>query len=419
MIRLSAKEWGGVMLLAGTAVGAGMFGLSMQTGASGYGLAILTLLLAFSFMLLSLFVLLEANMYLSSWDANIISMAKARLGWWAQALAWLNFLLLLYAALAAYLSEGGGLMLGLWGQIAPLALQPPAEYAKFYGLFSFVFLFGTVVYLGTRVVDYFNRLFMMGLMAAFVTLIVFSMPHIQPAYLTEFYPQYVAASVPVAMASFTSHLILPTLRTYFENDLKVIKKVLIVGSLIPLALYLIWVTIIVGMLPLNGDVSLVSVMHSTHPVNGIVDALHVHVPGYIVGTAMSTFSFFAILTSFLAVALSLCDFLSDGFGISKDTQSKRVLLMLMTFVPPIVLLLLSSGSKTPIFILALGYLGVFIAVLYGILPALMVWKGRYYENIEAEYKAPGGKPALILLLVGSVAIIAFQIAFTLGVLPSP
>ena len=57
-------------------------------------------------MLLSLFVLLEANLYLSNWDANIISMAKARLGVWAQMLAWTCFLLLLYAALAAYMTEG-------------------------------------------------------------------------------------------------------------------------------------------------------------------------------------------------------------------------------------------------------------------------------------------------------------------------
>ena len=44
----------------------------------------------------------------------------------------------------------------------------------------------------------------------------------------------------------------------------------------------------------------------------------------------------------------------------------------------------------------------------------MVWKGRYVENIEAQYRAPGGKLALVVLLVGSVAIIVIQMAAALG-----
>ena len=118
------------------------------------------------------------------------------------------------------------------------------------------------------------------------------------------------------------------------------------------------------------------------------------------------------------MALSLCDFLADGFSIKKDSRFKRLLLLAMTFTPPVLLLLLSDPSK-PIFLLAVGYLGVFIAVLYGVLPALMVWKGRYIENIQAEYRAPGGKPALVLLFIGSLGVIALQVAVTMKVLPLP
>ncbi len=419
MGKLTAKQWGGMMLIAGTAVGAGMLGLPLQTGVGGYVPAIVTLLVGFAFMLLSLFVLLEANLYLSNWDANIISMAKARLGFWAQAVAWINFLLLLYAALAAYLGEGSGLIMHFWHAVAPESWYPNSENEQMWGVFGFVGLFGSVVYLGTRAVDYVNRFFMIGLISAFVTLVVFSIPHVHAQYLTEFCPKYITASVPVVIASFTSHLILPSLRIYFENDTAQIRKVLLLGSLIPLGLYLLWETVIVGMLPLNGEVSLLSVMHSPHPVDDLVSALHKHVPGQLLGTAISAFSFFALLTSFLAVALSLSDFLADGFGIEKNHPCKRILLMLMTFAPPMLLLLLSDPNKTPIFLLALGYLGVFIAVLYSILPALMVWKGRYIENIEAEYQAPGGKPALIVLLIGGIGIIAVQIAVTMNVLPVP
>jgi tyrosine-specific transport protein len=419
MSKLSGKHWGGMMLIAGTAIGAGMLGLPLKTGVSGFFPSILGLGVGFSFMLLSLFVLLEANLYLTSWDANIISMAKARLGFWAQALAWVCFLLLLYAALAAYMSEGSSLILQFWQQLTPLSWHPSAGHAQQYGVYGFVLLFGAVVYLGTKMVDYVNRFLMIGLISAFVTLVVFSVPHIETKHLFEFYPGYLIASVPVIIASFTSHLILPTLRTYLENDIEAIKKVLLYGSFIPLVFYLVWEFIIVGMLPLHGDVSLISVTHAPHPVGMLTQAMHQHVSGALVSTMLAAFSFFALLTSFLAVALSLSDFLADGFAISKHNSMRRLGLMVMTFLPPVLLLVCASSEKTPFFLLALGYLGVFIAVLYGILPALMVWKGRYVEGIEAKYRAPGGKGALVILLLGSVAIIAIQIAATLGALPAP
>jgi tyrosine-specific transport protein len=67
---------------------------------------------------------------------------------------------------------------------------------------------------------------------------------------------------------------------------------------------------------------------------------------------------------------------------------------------------------------ALGYGGVFVAILYGILPAIMVWKGRYRENLSCEVKVFGGKFILALILLMSVAVIIFQLGATLGFLPA-
>ena len=46
------------------------------------------------------------------------------------------------------------------------------------------------------------------------------------------------------------------------------------GSLIPLALYLIWEFIIVGMLPLEGENGLAMVAAAAHPVGSLADAMH-------------------------------------------------------------------------------------------------------------------------------------------------
>lgn len=417
MSKLSAKHVGGMMLIAGTAIGAGMLGLPLKTGVSGFIPSVFALLAGFSFMLLSLFVLLEANYYLSSWDANIISMARARLGFWAQAVAWCCFLMLLYAALAAYMSEGSGLFVQFWEGVTPVGWWPKDE--QVFGVLGFGTVFGAIVFCGTSLVDYINRLLMLGLIGAFVTLVVFSLPHVHSAHLLEFHPKYLLASVPVIIASFTSHLILPSLRTYLENDLAAVKKVLLLGSLIPLIIYLIWELIIVGMLPLHGDTSLLHVIRTPHPVGALTEAMHDSIGSALVSTAIAAFSFFALVTSFLAVALSLNDFLADGFAIRKEKKSNRVLLLAMTFLPPVLLLQLPEIGGKPLFLVALGFLGVFIAVLYGILPALMVWKGRYVEMIDSEYKAPGGKLSLLFLILGSILIIVAQFMDLLGLFPDP
>jgi hypothetical protein len=55
--------------------------------------------------------------------------------------------------------------------------------------------------------------------------------------------------------------------------------------------------------------------------------------------------------------------------------------------------------------LALNYAGAFGAViLFGILPALMVWSGRYIKGISGEKIVPGGKITLgAIILFAAVA----------------
>jgi tyrosine-specific transport protein len=69
--------------------------------------------------------------------------------------------------------------------------------------------------------------------------------------------------------------------------------------------------------------------------------------------------------------------------------------------------------------LALSSAGVFVAVLYGILPPLMIWKARYRENLDCGFRVMGGKSLLILCVMGAVLVILFQVLSTLNLLPTP
>jgi amino acid permease len=45
-----------------------------------------------------------------------------------------------------------------------------------------------------------------------------------------------------------------------------------------------------------------------------------------------------------------------------------------------------------------------------LLPALMAWRGRYHKNITSDYRVPGGKILLAILIVVAIIIIVQGIA---------
>lgn len=70
--------------------------------------------------------------------------------------------------------------------------------------------------------------------------------------------------------------------------------------------------------------------------------------------------------------------------------------------------------------LALGYAGVFVAILYGILPSLIVWRARYHMHLKAEqYRFFGNRIVLGLLILISLVVIVLQILMTQNLLPTP
>jgi tyrosine-specific transport protein len=155
-----------------------------------------------------------------------------------------------------------------------------------------------------------------------------------------------------------------------------------------------------------------AIAQGPHPVAALTDTLQVNLGLPFIAATVGAFSFCALVTSFLAVNLSLKDFLADGLTI-KQTTAGRLFVCFLTVLPPLVYALLFPKGFT----FALGYGGVFVAVLYCILPALMVYRGRYVLGLKAPYVTPGGKFGLFIVLAGAFLVIGFQVAATMGWLP--
>ena len=363
-----SQYFGAILLVAGTTIGVGMLGLPVTTGFSGFFPSILLFILCWIFMLFTGFFFVDINCSIPG-NINLTTMAEKRLGPWGKALSWFVYLLLLYSLMAAYISASAPLFLVALDNF--LGIKVPLNAAKF----LLPMIFGGFIYLGTRGVDIINRLLMAGLIISYLLLIFFLPSHIDVKLLQHVSWSPFLYAAPVVLTSFGYHIIIPSLTNYIGHDRKGLYMVILIGSLVALFVNILWQFLVLGVVPLAGADGLAAAWKNGVPITSSLAKI-AHSPYVQVGAYF--FSFFAIITSFLGVSLSLADFLTDGLKLKKSWEG-RLLAIVLTFVPPLVFVFSYQRG----FLLALEYAGAFVAILLIFLPAAMVWtlkKPRFYQS---------------------------------------
>ncbi|MAJ82520.1 MAG: hypothetical protein CMF41_06355 [Legionellales bacterium] len=379
---------GAALLLAGTAIGAGMLGMPFVSGVCGYLPTIVVMLLCFGIMLANLFLLLEATLYCKNENVNIIGMSREHLPHQWSIICWISFMLLLYSIIASYMNAGGDLISFLVNQNHYIHIN------KLIGILIFTIIFACVVLMGTAFIDHVNRIFMVGLLVTFfiVSWSLSSFVSIN-SLSTPSQLLYIPHSIPIITAAFTSHLILPSLKSYIK-DIPDLRGVLFYGSLLPLILYLIWQTIVLGIVEPEGPLSITTIAQSKEPISYFFHILESKRTFQIIEIITQLFFFSAITTSFLGVLLSLNDFLADGLNMQAEKFSDRIKLILLSSLPPLFFTIVFKSAFT----YAINFAALFIAILYAIIPSLVVLKCRK-KNQTTEYKLPGGTPSVYIIFV--------------------
>ncbi len=385
---------GGILLVSGTSIGAGMLALPVISSFGGFFPSLLLLAFSWLFLFSTALLLLDVNLAFPG-EVNLITMAGRTLGVPGKIITWITYLLLLYSLTAAYIA--GSAPLFLQALHYATGLTAPSWFAPF----PLLLLFGLFVYLGTQAVDWVNRLLMIGLIIAYFLLVLFLPPHVDSTLLRHIDLKAMWIAVPVLMTSFGFHIIIPTLTTYLHHDRKKLRLTLLIGSLIPFAVYSLWQFLLLGIVPLSGTHGLIAAYQEG--LSASSSLAHILNSPWITAAA-STFSFFAIITSFLGVSLSLSHFLSDGLHMKRFSLG-RELASLLTFLPPLLFVLIYQRG----FILALQFAGVFVVILLCILPALMAWK-------LPAYRTPTRRSLLLFIVLHSFAVIALDIFEQTGTL---
>lgn len=399
------KLLGGTLLVTGTCIGAGMLGLPVATAAGGFVPSLGVFILVWALMIFTGLVMLEVSLYFDH-DVNLISMARATMGNWGAKLAWITLVLFLYSLLAAYTASGSALVhAGFASMGAPVSLS--------WVMLGFATVFAAVVYLGAHFVDYCNRLLIIGLLAAYFTLIFSVFPHVQATLLHDGEAKYLFAASPLIVTAFGFHLLIPSLKTYLQNHVATLRWAIILGSTLPLLVYILWQVSITGVIPTHGPEGLNAMYLEGEPVVPMIHALDTLLGSSVISDGAKLFVFFAIVSSYMGVALGLFDFFADALKIKKQAW-KRIFLLGLTFLPPLVFALYYPEG----FIMALGYAGFFAVILLILYPAFMAFRGRQ-KSLAKHYQVAGGSIALGAAMLAGLFVILMEVLNRMQLLPLP
>jgi tyrosine-specific transport protein len=381
---------GGILLIVGTSIGGGMLALPVANAATGFWLSSLFLLICWALMTCGALFILEANLYLPR-GKHMISMAKATLGNYGLLTAWVSYLALLYTLLSAYISGGSDVLSSVLRNFG-LPLN------EWQASTLFTLSFGLIVYGGIHFVDYANRALMFGKLAIYFLLVVLIAPYIKLPNVHHGELRYIGGSIMILITSFGFAIIVPNLRDYFDDDIKQLKRVILIGSLIPLICYIAWDAVIIGSLPSTGTHGLEGLMNNPHTTSALAGLLAEQIQNKTISALFNFFTSICMLTAFLGVSLCLFSFLADGLKL-RSSGRHGLGLFILTFAPPLLMVLYYPGA----YIHALSYAGIFCIILLLLLPALMCYFGR--QKYPSVFLVPGGTYAQFTLIGASVLLL--------------
>lgn len=393
---------GSTFIVAGTALGAGMLAMPLATAGVGFWTAICLLLGLWAVMSYSALLLVEVYQH-NEPSMGLGTLAQKYLGkpgLWATSF---TMPFLMYALVAAYL-VGGGDIINVFITNA-LSVEAPGHI----GVLVFALVGGLVVTIGTRSVDMVNRFLFASKILFFFAMLMLLLPHVHTANILTMPVQQalILSAVPIIFTSFGFHGSVPSIVSYMKGDTKKLKWIFIIGSAIPLIVYVLWQLATLGSIDTN---TFLGVLAQASGINGLLIAIKTTAESHYVELAVRIFAGFALATSFLGVALGLFDFLADLFK-RKDNAMGRSQTALITFIPPLIFALFYPKG----FIFALGFAAIALAVLSLLLPPLLAFQAR--RQHEHAYQVSGGVFSLAVIFTLGIAIIVIQSAIVTGILP--
>ncbi|MEZ9819604.1 aromatic amino acid transport family protein [Shewanella sp. 10N.286.45.A1] len=395
---MNSKILGSIAIVAGTAIGGGMLALPLATASLGTIPALLLLVVIWGVSIYTSLLMLEINLR-AGVGLNVHAITGKTLGKFGQLIQGGSFLSLLFALTMVYLMGGSSL---LESKMELVGMQMDNQLA----VLLFTAIFGGFIAVGVRWIDKVSRVLFTSMIALLVIVVAYLLPEVDMNLLMNNSTAGIVAgsdltnlwlaAIPIVFTSFGFHVCIATIVRYLDGDAISLRKVLIIGSTIPLVCYILWLMVTLG--TLGGKT--VYGFEGSLPL--LVTALQGVADSAILQQFIDLFANLALVTSFLGVTMSLFDYVAE-LTRAKDNVLGRAQTWLLTFIPPLLCALYYPDG----FFQVLGFAAIPLVVMIIFLPIAMAL-GQRKQNLGG-YQVSGGSAALSVAGVLGVGIIAAQL----------
>ena len=329
---------GNTALIVGTTIGAGIIGLPAVTLPSGIIPSTILLVTVWLYTLTSGLLIAELTLNVMRFEGishiGLLAIIEKILGKPGARIAGIAYVFNHYALLVAYMTEGGKILTTTVDKVWELEYISP----QWVGTVSFFLVFGSLMYWGKdRLIERINGIFIIILLITFLGLLILGGMQFQNSQLLVQNWQSIGNAIAIIYVAMFFHSIIPLVVTQLEGDINKIRQSMIIGSLIPLFMFLAWNAVILGCMTPD----ILSHNFANESVFDPLQILRTGQSGEWFAVLLSIFSEFAIVTSFIGITYGLADFFQDISIITKSEIS-RLPLYSLVLLPP-----LSLGTINP------------------------------------------------------------------------
>ncbi len=346
---MNSKTFRATAVLVGAVIGAGIFGLPYVINQIGF-LPGLIYLFFLAGMVLLLNLLYGEVVLRTAGDHQLSGYAAIYLGGWGKLVATLAIFVSAYGALLAYLIKTGEF----------LNLIFPGTSPVIFSLFFFVCA-STALFFGLRSISFLEGLLVSLLLALIGLLSLLGIGEIQLAHFSPPNLDFLFLPYGVILFAFFGASVIPEMEEILRSQPEQLKKAIVWGSLIPLLVYLLFSSVVVGISgPLTSD----------DAISGLIGLL----PDWIVH-----------LGAFLGVLTMTTSYLALGYVLRevwfRDFQLARLAAFVLAILPAWLLFL--AGAKN--FIQVLGITGALMGGLEGVLIIVLFHRAQKVGQRQPAY----------------------------------
>lgn len=367
-----------IATLTGFTIGAGILGIPFVIAQAGFITGMIDILIIGMAILMVNLYLGEVSLRTKG-NHQLTGYAEKYLGKLGKKIMSFTMVFGLYGGLIAYTIKEGEFLANLFGPIFGGSIL----------LYSLIFLFVGSIFIfgGIRAIKN-GELYMVLLIIIillFFSIFSFNKVIIKnlTGFTTDFFLPY-----GVILFAYLATAAIPELREELGKNKDLLKKAIMIGTIIPIIIYMLFAFIIVG-------------VTGTYVTDGAIIGL-----GEVLGNNILIlgliFGILTMATSFLAVGLALKEMFNFDFKVNTKLSSSLVII-----VPLIAALILINSKISNPFFQVLDITGVISGGLAGALIVLMHYKAKKQGNREPEYSIKSS------LFLSTILILMFLLGIIL------